>query len=51
MKILIAIGSIVGSWLGWWLGMHVGIWMAFILSLLGAGGGLYVTRRLLQDMI
>jgi hypothetical protein len=36
----------VGSWLGWWLGDHVGLMTAFILSMIGAGFGLYYGRRL-----
>ena len=49
MKIIIGLGSMIGGWIGWWLGMHVGIMTAFIVSVIGTGGGLFLTRRLLQD--
>lgn len=35
-----------GGWLGWAAGMLVSVWLAFILSAVGTGIGLYVGRRI-----
>ena len=45
-KLLALVGATIGSAIGWWLGAHVGIMTAFILSVLGTGGGVYAGRRI-----
>ncbi len=42
-------GMIFGSVLGWWLGKQIGFFAAFLLGVLGAGAGLYFTRRLVRN--
>lgn len=52
MKKIIAIsGMLLGSYLGWWLGEKVGLVTAFMLSTIGAGIGLYVTRRWAKNLL
>lgn len=46
MKALLGwVGMFAGSALGWWLGAKVGLFTAVSLSAVGAGAGLYLTRR------
>ena len=40
--------TVVGS-LGWWLGAFVGMGTAVLLSGIGTGVGLYLSRRLIRD--
>jgi membrane protein YqaA with SNARE-associated domain len=44
-KLLALVGATVGGAVGWWLGAHVGIMTAFMLSMVGTGGGVYAGRR------
>jgi len=39
------LGATIGGYLGWWLGAHAGIFVAFIVSVVGTGGGLHLGRR------
>lgn len=41
----------VGGWLGWALGDPVSLFTAYILSVVGAGVGLYAARRFMGDLI
>jgi hypothetical protein len=41
MKAIPWLASIVGSYVGWWLGAFVGTFTAIMLSIVGAGVGLY----------
>lgn len=45
-KLLGWTGATVGSALGWWAGARGGIFLAFMLSIVGTGIGLYIGRRL-----
>jgi hypothetical protein len=45
-KLLALVGATIGGAIGWWLGAHVGIMAAFMLSVLGTGGGVYAGRRI-----
>jgi len=45
-KLLALVGATIGGAIGWWLGAHVGVMTAFMLSVLGTGGGVYVGRRI-----
>lgn len=45
------IGATVGGYAGWALGERVGIMTAFFLSVIGTGLGIYLARRIAQDMV
>ncbi len=45
------VGAIIGSWIGWWLGAHVGLMSAFLLSMIGAAGGIYAGHRIARDYL
>jgi len=49
-RIIAAMITIICSWLGWWLGDHIGLMTAMLLSVIGAGLGMYYGRRLTQDL-
>lgn len=44
-RILDFIGMSAGGWLGWAAGAPVSIFTAFVVSMVGAGLGLYAARR------
>ncbi len=46
MKIMILLGSTIGSSLGWWIGSPGGTMMAFFVSMVGTGFGIWAGRRL-----
>jgi hypothetical protein len=48
-KLFLLIGTTLGGYLGWWLGSQWGLMTAFILSIVGTGGGLYLARRISRD--
>jgi hypothetical protein len=48
-KILGMTGSFVCSSIGWWLGAFVGTMTACMLSVVGAGVGIYLGRRIAAD--
>ena len=50
-RLLDLIGMSVGGWLGWTLGAWVGIFTAFIISMVGTGIGLYLTRRMMKQLL
>ncbi len=41
------IGMSVGGWVGWAMGAYVSTFTAFMVSIVGTGVGLWVTRRYL----
>jgi uncharacterized membrane protein YeaQ/YmgE (transglycosylase-associated protein family) len=43
-KLLGWVGATLGSVVGWWAGARLGVLTAFILSVVGAGAGLYLGR-------
>ncbi len=43
------LGAMICSGTGWYLGTRIGLMSGFILSAVGAGVGLYFTRRLLRN--
>lgn len=49
-KLLGFVGATAGSALGWWLGARVGTMTAFMLSIIGTGLGIYLGRRLAQEL-
>lgn len=44
-KILVVLGMSVGGWIGWELGAFVSTFMAFVISVIGTGLGLYLVNR------
>ena len=44
-KLQIILGMFVGGWLGWQIGALVSLFTAFIVSVIGAGVGLYLVNR------
>lgn len=46
MKIMILLGSTIGSSIGWWIGSFDGTMMAFFVSTIGTGFGIWAGRRL-----
>lgn len=49
--ILLLFGSSVVSAVGWWLGSFVGMMTAVILSAVGAGFGIWLSRWLIQEYL
>ena len=45
-KLLMLVGSTAVSYLGWWLGAFVGTMTAFMVSVVGAGVGMWLGHRL-----
>ncbi len=50
-RLLDMVGLSVGGWFGWMAGAWVSIFTAFILSVVGTGLGLYLTRRLTRNLL
>lgn len=48
-KLLALVGATVGGALGWWIGAHIGIMTAFLMSVVGTAGGVYVGRRIAAE--
>ena len=42
-------GATVCSGIGWYLGSQIGLMSGFLLSAVGAGAGLFFTRRLMRN--
>jgi uncharacterized protein YcfJ len=49
-KILVLTGSFVGGSIGWWMGAFVGTMTAFLLSIVGTAAGVYIGRRIAEDI-
>ena len=47
-KIIVFMSSAVCSWLGWWLGAHFSFGVAFFLSIIGTGLGLYAGKQFIN---
>lgn len=47
-KLLGWVGASAGSWIGWAAGAHISIFVAFMLSIVGTGIGMYAGRRFAQ---
>ena len=45
------IGMTAGGWIGWAIGAPLGIFMAFVVSMVGTGAGLWVTRKYLGGLM
>ena len=44
-KMIPWVTGMVGSYAGWFLGAKLGIFMAFVLSIVGTGVGIYFGRK------
>lgn len=50
-KLIGFIGATIGSYAGWALGSRFGIMTSFVLSIVGAGLGIYVGRRVATEIL
>lgn len=50
-RILDLIAMSVGGWLGWMIGAPVSIFTAYVVSVVGAGVGLYAARRVMRGLL
>ena len=50
-KLLAFVGSTLGSSVGWWAGSKNGIMAAFLLSVVGAGFGIYAGFRAADHLV
>jgi hypothetical protein len=50
-RLLDVVGMSAGGWLGWWLGAWISLFTAFIISMIGTGVGLYLTRRFVRGYL
>lgn len=50
-KLLGVIGTTLGAAIGWWAGEHIGTMTAFVLSMVGMGGGLYLGRWVAKNLL
>ena len=41
-------GMTAGGWLGWFIGAPISIYTAFMVSIVGTGGGLYYTQKMVR---
>lgn len=49
-KLLGFVGATVGGYAGWALGAFAGTFMAFVVSMIGTGFGMYWGRRIAQNI-
>lgn len=42
------LGATLGGYVGWWLGERGGFFLAFVVSTIGTGAGIYYARKLLN---
>ena len=50
-RILDLLGMSLGGWVGWAAGAGVSIFVAFVISVIGTGVGLYAVRRLTKSLL
>lgn len=50
-KILNLCGMFIGGWAGWALGIRMGLFMAFLVSGIGTGAGLYAANRITHHFL
>lgn len=48
-KVFGFLGMTVGGWLGWLAGAYISFFVAFLLSIIGTGVGLWLGRRWAQS--
>ena len=49
-KVMVFIGATVGGWIGWFAAERFGFMTAFIVSIFGTAIGVYVGRRLADEL-
>lgn len=49
-KIMNLLGMTVGGWIGWAIGAPVSIFLAFIVSIVGTGVGLYFAQKVTRSL-
>jgi hypothetical protein len=47
-KLFVLIGATVGGWLGWYAGAPVSMMVAFMVSMIGTGAGMYIGIKVAQ---
>ncbi len=50
-RILDLLLMMVGGWLGWIVGAWVSLFVAFLVSVVGTGVGLYVSREIARRLL
>ena len=50
-RLLIMVGMTVGGYVGWMIGAPAGIFVAFVVSMIGSGAGVYGARLLLDRLV
>ncbi len=50
-KFFAIVGMTIGGYLGWWLGDYIEIMSAVLLSEVGTGLGLYISRLLYERLM
>jgi len=50
-RVIIGLGATIGGYVGWWLGERWGIMIAFTLSMVGTGVGIYYGRRAAREYL
>ena len=50
-RLLDLIAMSLGGWLGWTVGALVSVFVAYIVSVIGAGAGLYLARRTTKNLL
>ncbi len=50
-KLMDMIGMTAGGYLGWMLGMPMGYFMAFVVSMVGTGFGMWGIRKLTRGVM
>jgi hypothetical protein len=50
-KLLAWVGMTVGGTVGWWAGDRGGHFVAFMVSMVGTGAGLYLGRRMADALL
>ncbi len=50
-RLLVFLGAMIGGSLGWWLGALVGVVTAFMVSTVGTGAGIYISRRFIREYL
>jgi hypothetical protein len=48
-KLVILLASSIGGGIGWWLGEFGGLFMAFVVSMIGTGVGMYAGARFVRE--
>ena len=50
-KFLVMMGTLAGSLVGWYIGAKVSFMTGYFFSVIGAGAGLYVSKRVIRNYL